>query len=279
MKHVSWWIVLAWLSLISPRVATAQWMTREVTACTDVHPSPVGCYRVAVSAAPSAIGFGTDVKVWLANLQGAESVFGKESTGFSSLFYVGLEFRSSYGTSFDSLTTNSLEVAGNARQVAGSLARIRVLPGAFTMYLQNLENTESRGIGGCRPEGSWAPTPAFANGFETCGDGSWVTYAFSTTAQWSVTGIGMTYFSFGNAFDDGTNETIGSQLCYSQSFNGVPPNNCNILADVTYQGTPTVVSEPSSFALVLIGLPLAVGMLRMRRTGGGAGDTHDFRGV
>ncbi len=215
----------------------------------------------------------------MANLQGAESVIGKESTGFSSLFYVGLEFRSSYGTSFDSLTTNSLELAGNARQVAGTLSRIRVLPGAFTMFLQNLENTESRGIGGCGPEGSWAPTPAFTNGFETCGDGSWVTYAFSTTAQWSVTGIGMTYFSFGNAFDDGTNETIGSQLCYSQSFNGVPPNNCQILSDVSYQGTPTVVSEPSSFALVLIGLPLAFGMLRKRRTSGGAGDTHDLPGV
>lgn len=258
MKHLTTWILLAAFWSLVPQSASAQWMTREVTACTDVHSSPVGCYRTAVSVAPSINGFGTDVKVWLANLQGANSVFDKESTNFSSLFYVGLEFRSSFGTSFDSLTSNSLQIAGNARQVSGTVARVRVLPGAFTMFLQNLENTEYRGIGGCRPEGAWVQAPALSNGFQTCGDGSWVTYSFSTSANWSVTGIGMMYFSFGGVFDNDSGEKFGSQLCYSQAFNTVPPDNCRIVSDVTYGGTPVVVSEPSSLVLALLGLPLAL---------------------
>jgi hypothetical protein len=79
----------------------------------------------------------------------------------------------------------------------------------------------------------------------------------------------MMYFSFGGVFDDSENDKFGSQLCYSQSFNSVPPDNCQILSDVTYQGTPTVVSEPSSFALMLLGLPLALGLLRGRKSGDG----------
>jgi PEP-CTERM motif len=210
---------------------------------------------------------GTDVKVWLANLQGAPSVSAIDNARFSSLFFVTFEFRSSSGTSYDITTTTALTPEGGARVLGPSRTWARLLPGAFTLYTLGSTAGTDAGIGGCDAGESAIGYPLFANAYSTCGDGSWLTYSFSTTGLWSVDGIMMMDFALGSVFDDGAT-TSGSQLCYSNRFNMVPPSNCNIRSDATYDGLPDVaviVPEPGTGMLVTAGMA-GLGLVLRRRT-------------
>lgn len=248
--------VLLAAGVLVARPVDAQWRTREVTACTDFFPSVSSCYKAAISVQARPSSMGTDVKVWLANLQGAPSVSAIDNTVFSSLFFVTFEFRSSYGTTYDSTSTAALTPEGGARVLRPSRTWARLLPGAFTLYTLGSTAGTDAGIGGCAAGESSNGYPQFGNAYSTCGDGSWLTYSFSTTGLWSVDGIMMMDFALGSVFDDGAT-TSGSQMCYSNRFNMVPPSSCQIRSDATYEGLPQVaviVPEPGT------GLLLAAGM-------------------
>lgn len=249
-------VVLLATGLSVARPADAQWRTREVTACTDAHPSVSSCAKAAISVQARPSSTGTDVKVWIANLQGAPSVSAIDNAVFSSLFFVTFEFRSSYGTSYDSTTTTALTPEGGARVLGPSRTWARLLPGAFTLYTLGGTVGTDAGIGGCEAGESSVGYPLFTNAYSTCGDGSWLTYSFSTSALWSVDGIMMMDFAFGSVYDDGAT-TSGSQMCYSDRFNMVPPDSCNIRSDATYDGLPDVaviVPEPGTGMLVTAGM-------------------------
>jgi hypothetical protein len=66
----------------------------------------------------------------------------------------------------------------------------------------------------------------------------------------------MMDFAFGGVYDDGAT-TSGSQTCYSDRFNMVPPDSCNIRSDATYDGLPgvaVIVPEPGTGMLVTAGM-------------------------